>query len=103
MISARCSAIAKRMETVILRMVTNHFLVASISLFMLADMCGWKNILASSDYKRVLWLRIRPQSLYIKGTFMHYDHTTGSSLGNYLVWPLQMQGHSYSVLKSPLL
>ena len=67
-------------------------------------MCGWTNELVDHGKKRVLWLRIKPDSMIIKGTFLHFDHTvTGTNIGNYLVWPLEMQYNASSVLKSPLL
>lgn len=56
-----------------------------------------------SGGKKVLWLRIQPNSRYIKGRLMQYDHTTKTKNGNYLVMPAMMQTKSYSVLRSPLL
>ena len=66
-------------------------------------MCGWKNMLVKIGNKRVFWLRIKPNSMYISGTFLKFDHTTRSTQGNYLIWPLQMQTHTSSILKSPLM
>ncbi len=72
-------------------------------LFFALDMCGWENAATSSGRKRVLWLRIQPNSLFLKGTFLKFDSTTHSPNGNYLVLPNQMIDHATSVLKSPLL
>lgn len=51
----------------------------------------------------MLWLRVQPNSRYIKGTMMHYDHTTRTRNGNYLVMPAMMFANAYSVLRSPLM
>ena len=67
------------------------------------DSCGWTNMQTSSFGNRVLWLRIQPNSRYIKGTLLHYDHTTQSTRGNYLVMPAMMMAGSYSILRSQLL
>ena len=66
-------------------------------------MCGWKNALQAFGMKRVFWLRIKPNSNFISGTFMYSDHTTYSREGSYLVWPQLMHDRSSALLKSPLL
>lgn len=65
------------------------------------DTCGWENEMSASLGNKVLWLKIQPNSQFIKGLFLHYDHTTSSKNGNYLVMPAQMQADAYSVLRSP--
>lgn len=67
------------------------------------DMCGWSNLQPRGERKKILWLRIQPNSRYIKGNLLHYDHTTQKSRGNYLVMPAMMQANAFSVLRSPLL
>jgi len=66
-------------------------------------MCGWLNSRTTSFRKHVLWLRIQPNSRFIKGSILKYDHTTMSQNGNYLVMPLAMAINAYSSLTSPLL
>jgi len=66
-------------------------------------MCGWENPNPHHSTKRVLWLRIQPNSHFIKGSYLKFDHTTKSQEGNYLVWPMQMQHDDYAVLRSPLI
>ena len=67
-------------------------------------MCGWTNVISISRGKRVLWLRIRPDSMYIKGNLLKNDHTTMSQLGNYLVMPYQMHSKAtYFGLRSPII
>lgn len=67
------------------------------------DNCGWENLQTTSGEKKVLWLRIQPNSRYIKGLFMYYDHTTSSKKGSYLVIPALMQAGGYSTLRSPIM
>lgn len=66
-------------------------------------MCGWQNAGASLGKKRVFWLRIQPNSMFLKGTFLKFDATTRTQNGNYLVLPNQMIDRAYSAIKSPLL
>ncbi len=52
----------------------------------------------------MLWLRIQPNSTrYVKGSLLHYDHTTQSGRGNYLLMPAMMAANAHSVLGSPLI
>lgn len=67
------------------------------------NMCGWQNSGTSLGKKRVFWLRIQPNSMFLKGTFLKFDSTTRTQNGNYLVLPNQMIGRAFSVIKSPLL
>ncbi len=69
------------------------------------DNCGWDNLQTSSSGRSnsVLWLRVQPTSRYIKGSLLHYDHTTQSNRGNYLLMPAMMAANARSVLASPLI
>lgn len=66
-------------------------------------MCGWQNSGTTWSKKRVFWLRIQPNSMFLKGTFLKFDATTRTQNGNYLVLPNQMIDRAFSVIKSPLL
>ena len=67
------------------------------------DMCGWFNPFVSDNGKRILWMRIAPNSHYIKGTLMHYDKTLLSKNGHYLVMPSMMQEDAYGTIRSQIM
>lgn len=71
--------------------------------FPFLDSCGWSNRISKSRGRNILWLRIQPNSKFIGGRTLAYDHTTTGRNGHYLVMPLQMQAGSNAVLRSPLI
>ena len=66
-------------------------------------MCEWTNDQTTFGGIRVLWLRIRPNSHYIKGRMLYYDHTTKNRDGHYLIMPAQMHANSVSILTTRLM
>ncbi len=50
-----------------------------------------------------MWLRVKPNTKFLTGKLLKFDHTTQSSNGNYLLAPLSVLDNAVATVQSPLL